>query len=162
MLNKELIKKLDMTDSAVWLATWGGCGLMKKAPGTWGSLGGVPLGLLLMMIGGWPWLLMGSIIVFIVGYRAAKKFEDMSGEHDCGAIVIDEVAGICVTMLMAPPTFAGIALSFLLFRFFDILKPWPVSWFDKRPGAFGVMADDIMAGIYAALCLGGLQYAGLI
>lgn len=162
-LNTELIKKLDLKDPNVWLATWGGCGLSKYAPGTVGTLGGLPLGLLLLFIGGWPWLFMGFIIVIVIGYRATVKFEAMTGEHDSGAIVIDEVAGILLTLMTATPNIVSFVAAFFLFRLFDVLKPWPVSWADKKlKGALGVMADDILAALYAAACLWGLNYAGLI
>jgi phosphatidylglycerophosphatase A len=162
MLDNELIKKLDRKDPAVWLATWFGCGLMKQAPGTWGTLGGLPFGLLLLYAGGWPLLLAATVIVFTAGYYAAHKFEQITGEHDSSAIVIDEVAGIWLTLAAAPMTVPATILAFALFRFFDIMKPWPVSYFDRLPGAMGVMSDDIMAGIYAAAILWGLRYAGLI
>ncbi|HTK84835.1 MAG TPA: phosphatidylglycerophosphatase A, partial [Patescibacteria group bacterium] len=81
--------------------------------------------------------------------------------HDLSAIVIDEVAGIAMTMLFALPTVKSVTLAFLLFRFFDILKPWPVSYLDKKIGrGLGVMVDDLAAAVYAALCLWGLRHAG--
>lgn len=162
MLNQTLITKLNLKDPWVWLATWLGFGLIRKAPGTWGTLGGLPFGLLILHYGGWPMLLGGALMVFAAGYFAARKFEEATGEHDAGAVVVDEVAGIWITLLFVPMTVTGIILAFALFRFFDILKPWPVSYFDRMDGAMGVMADDVMAGIYAALILGGLHYAGII
>ncbi|MCB9991471.1 MAG: phosphatidylglycerophosphatase A [Rhodospirillales bacterium] len=162
MLDKDLIAKLNMKDPAIWLATWFGCGLIKKAPGTWGTLGGLPLGVLFLYETGWPGLLAATILMAIVGYMAADRFEKSTGTHDAGAIVVDEVVGIWVTLLVTPLTHIGLILAFVLFRVFDIFKPWPVSYFDKMPGAFGVMADDVMAGLYAALCIGGLAYAGII
>lgn len=162
MLDRELMQKIDMKDPSVWLATWLGFGLIRRAPGTWGTLGGLPFGIALAYFGGWSLLLGGVVIVFAAGYFAARKFEEMSGKHDAGAIVIDEVAGIWLTLLATPLSGTGILLAFGLFRFFDILKPWPVSWCDRLPGALGVMSDDIMAGIYAALVIGGFRYAGII
>ncbi len=162
MLDRELIKKLDMKDRSVWLATWGGCGLVKKAPGTWGTLGALPFGLAMLHFGGWALLLMATVVIFWFGYDAADKFEKMSGEHDAGAIVVDEVVGMWLTLLVAPVTIVGVVLAFAAFRFFDIVKPWPVSYFDEIPGAMGVMLDDVMAGIYAGLCLWGWQYLGII
>jgi len=87
----------------------------------------------------------------------------MTGEHDSGAIVIDEVAGMWITLLPIAYSPIHILLAFALFRFFDIVKPWPISWCDKKlPGALGVMADDVVAGIFSALILGGLINAGII
>ena len=146
-----------------WLATWFGCGLARPAPGTWGTLGGLPFGIFLMMFGGPVWLAAAAIIVFAAGLWAAREFEKATGEHDSSAIVIDEVAGVWVTLLAATQTPLSVLLAFLLFRAFDILKPWPVSWCDKKlPGAWGVMMDDIAAGIFAAASLYLLRtYAGI-
>lgn len=162
MIDMVLVKKLDLKHPAVWLATWGGCGFIKPAPGTWGTLGGLPFGVLMLYYGGWAQLLCASLIVFYFGWQACRRFEEMTKEHDSGAIVIDEVVGIWVALFAAPLSIPGVILAFLLFRLFDIKKPWPVSLFDKMPGATGVMLDDIAAGVYAALCLWGLQHAGLI
>ena len=147
---------------AFWVATWFGCGLMRPAPGTWGTLGALPFGVLLLVFFGWPALLAAAAIVFAAGYWAASEFEKMTGEHDSGKIVIDEAAGMFLALLPAAPNTVSIALAFALFRFFDVLKPWPVSWCDKKlPGALGVMMDDVAAGLMAAACLWGLRYAGL-
>ncbi len=154
--------KVNFKDPAIWLATWFGCGLMKPAPGTWGTLGGLPVGILITAIGGWPALLVAIVAVSAVGYWAAGKFEEQSGEHDNSAIVIDEVAGVWIALIPAGLSIPHVIAAFLLFRFFDILKPWPISWADKKlPGAFGVMADDIIAGIFAALIIAGASFAGL-
>lgn len=162
MIDRTLLGKLDFGKPYAWLSTWFGCGLMQPAPGTWGTLGGMPLGIILGVIGGWPLLLVGAAVVAAVGYRAAKKFEEATGEHDCGAVVIDEVAGVLLALAAAGNSPLLIIMAFVLFRIFDILKPWPVNWCDQKlPGAWGVMADDLVAGLYAALCLGGLRYAGI-
>jgi len=155
-------KNLDVKKPYFWLATWFGCGLARPAPGTWGTLGGLPIGIFLMMAG-LPYLIGGIVIVCAVGLWAAKEFEKATGEHDASAIVIDEVAGVWITLLAATQTPLSALLAFLLFRAFDILKPWPISWCDKNlPGAWGVMLDDIVAGIFAAICLWGLRvYAGI-
>ena len=158
MLDKDLIAKVGTKEPAVWLATWFGCGFMKSAPGTWGTLGGLPLAIFVATYGSPIIILVVTVLLFAIGYWAAGIFEKLSGEHDAGAIVIDEVAGICITFIaVAQMNFIMAALGFLFFRFFDILKPWPVSFFDKINGPMGVMADDIAAGIYAAICLMGVQ-----
>lgn len=162
MLDRALIARLDMKSPAVWLATWGGCGLLKPAPGTWGTLGALPFAAAALYAGGPVLLALLALIIAAAGFRAAAAFETMCGEHDSGAIVVDEAAGICIAMLAAPASLPGAALAFVLFRFFDIVKPWPVSYCDRMPGAAGVMLDDVMAGLYAALCLGGARYAGLV
>ncbi len=154
--------RVDFRNPAVWLATWFGCGLMRPGPGTWGTLGAMPFGVLMLMFGGWPVLLLGILIISAAGYWAAGKYEEMAGEHDASEIVVDEVAGVWIALLPAALAPLPVALAFILFRAFDILKPWPVGWADKKlPGALGVMVDDILAGIISAVCLLGLRYAGL-
>lgn len=158
------MKKLnvDFKDPAIWLATWFGCGLMRPAPGTWGTLGGLPVGVLIYALGGWISLSVAVILVSALGYWAAGRFEAQTGEHDNDAIVIDEVTGVWIALIPAGLSIPLVIAAFLLFRFFDILKPWPVSWADKKlPGALGVMTDDIIAGIFAALVIAGAGYAGL-
>ena len=153
---------VNFKDPAIWLATWFGCGLMRPAPGTWGTLGGLPIGVLIYAMGGWVALSIAVVLVSLVGYWAAGRFETQTGEHDNGAIVIDEVAGVWIALIPAGLSIPYVIAAFLLFRFFDILKPWPVSWADKKlPGALGVMVDDIIAGIFAALVIVGARYAGL-
>ncbi len=148
------------------IATWFGCGLMRKAPGTWGSLGALPFGIAIYYYGGAYALEFCIIISFFIGLWAAKEFDGEHGTHDSKMIVIDEVSGQWLAMLPAL-MFTGynpalLVLSFGAFRFFDILKPWPVSYFDKKVGgALGVMGDDIIAGIFAAIVIYGVIYAGL-
>ncbi len=153
---------LNFRNPWIVLATWFGCGLMKPAPGTWGTLGALPFGILILVLGGWPVLLLCAVAVTVVGVKAADVFMRESGAHDHPAIVVDEVAGMWVTLLAAVATPLSIVLAFGLFRFFDVLKPWPVGWLDRHiKGGRGVMADDIAAGIMAALTLGGLRLAGI-
>jgi phosphatidylglycerophosphatase A len=165
-MNEREKRHPSLKDPAILLATWFGCGLVRKAPGTWGSLGAIPPGLLLYHYGGLYVLAAATVIAFFAGLWAARAYDEAAGTHDSKQIVIDEVAGQWLSLLPVL-YFTGlywglIALSFLLFRLFDILKPWPVSFFDRKlGGAAGVMLDDIAAGCYAALCLTGGIYAGL-
>jgi phosphatidylglycerophosphatase A len=147
------MNKPDFKDPQIWLATWFGCGLMKPAPGTWGTLGGLPFAVIALVLGGPLALLAVAVILYIIGERAAKRFEESTGTHDSGMIVIDEVVGVMLTLCAAQPTPLSIVLGFALFRLFDVWKPWPVSRFDRMPGARGVMLDDVAAGIMAAICL---------
>lgn len=154
-----------MTDRiAALIATWFGSGLLPKAPGTWGSIAALPPGLLLLWLGGEPALIGGILIVSLAGVWAGERYADSLAQEDPGAVVIDEVAGQWLALL--PCTAFGlveIALAFLLFRAADILKPWPASWADRNiPGGLGIMADDWVAGLYAALALGLLQIGGLV
>lgn len=161
LFNPDTLRKLNFRHPATWVATWFGCGLMRPGPGTWGTLGGLPFGIALLFFGGVPALVAGIVIVSVAGYWASKKMEEMTGDHDGSYIVIDEVAGIFIALIPAGLEPLSVLAAFILFRFFDILKPWPVSWLDKNlPGAEGVMLDDMMAGVYAAIVLIGAHYAG--
>jgi phosphatidylglycerophosphatase A len=144
------------------IATLFGIGRLRPAPGTWGSLAALPLALLLHLAGG-PWLLAAALIVVVaVGFRAAAQEIADSGEDDPGHVVIDEVAGQWVALLPVSvgAAHAGAAVTalwpgwiaaFLLFRLFDIWKPGPVGWADRQGGALGVMLDDLIAGLFAAV-----------
>lgn len=147
-------EQLDKSKPYVWLASWFGSGFLSPAPGTWGSLAAIPFGIVIFALGGKIALATAAVIVTIIGLWAAHHFDkDMDG-HDSKMIVIDEVAGQWIAMIPAALNPLMIILSFILFRFFDILKPFPISFIDKRvQGALGVMLDDILAGYVAALCV---------
>ena len=134
----------------LWLATWCGTGLLPWAPGSWASLSALPCAWLLMLAGG-PWLLLAAtLIVFVAGIWAAERYMAAVGIHDPTAIVVDEIAGQWLTLAIAPLDPLAYAIGFFLFRVFDVLKPWPVSWLDRRVGGgFGVMIDDVGAALYA-------------
>jgi phosphatidylglycerophosphatase A len=159
MPDLELIKKLDFKNPALWAATWFGCGLMRPAPGTWGTLGALPFALIFLALGGKIALLLAILLIIPIGLMASKEFERMTGTYDNSMIVIDEVAGLWITLLATTLSPFSILAGFALFRFFDILKPWPISYLDKNiGGAWGVMLDDILAGLCAALVLWGLHH----
>lgn len=153
--------QLDKRKPHVWLASWFGCGFINPAPGTWGSLGALPFGVMIHMYGGVYTLAIATVVITVIGFWASTKFDrDMNG-HDSKMIVIDEVAGQWLALIPAGLNPLLIALSFLFFRFFDIVKPWPVSHFDRNvKGALGVMGDDILAGIMAMALLYGLKMIG--
>lgn len=147
------------------ISTWFGAGLIGAAPGTWGSAFTLPLGILLMYLGG-PALVIGAaVVIFFAGLYASHKliasFPEGS-DTDNSAIVVDEVAGQLIAMapaLLSPPLWIA---SFILFRFFDVTKLGPTGWLERRvKGAMGVMVDDVAAGILAALCVWGLSALGL-
>lgn len=157
---------INLKDPANLIATWFGCGLISPAPGTWGSLGAIPVALTLFNFGGLYAFIIAAIILTPIGFWATAKYEEITGIHDNKQIVIDEVIGQWIALL---PVFAFldinwiyIVIAFGLFRFFDITKPWPICHFDKNvDGATGVMVDDIIAGIFAAILITGGIYAGL-
>lgn len=153
-INFYIPDQLDRKAPYTWLASWFGCGFLNPAPGTWGSLGALPFGILIYAYGGIVTLLIFSILITLTGLWASEKFDHDMGGHDSKMIVIDEVAGQCIAMIPAMGNPFLILLSFLLFRFFDILKPGPIGWIDKNlSGAKGVMYDDVLAGLFAALII---------
>ena len=146
-----------------WLATGLGSGLIRPAPGTWGSLFGLAAGYGLITFGVNIWLFISLIIgVTLIGNYVIDEIEKASGVHDAPEIVIDEVAGMWIALLpvfhIANAELVFIA-TFILFRVFDIWKPFPIGWVDtKVNGGFGVMADDLIAGIYAVACIEGFFF----
>lgn len=149
-----ITKRPPLTNPWVLIATWFGTGYMKPAPGTWGSAAALPFAWVIAALAGshLMWSLLGAtMVVFLIGIVAANRFDAMSGGHDASEIVVDEVAGVWLTLAFVPldPVLYGI--GFLLFRIFDILKPWPIRWADRTiNGGLGVMIDDILAAIPAA------------
>ncbi|SHH80256.1 phosphatidylglycerophosphatase A family protein [Ferrimonas marina] len=145
-----------MRNPVHFLALGFGLGLAPKAPGTFGTLAALPF-FWLMMDWSLP-LYIGTLVVMsLVGiYLCGKTAEDM-GEHDHPAIVWDEVVGMLIAMICLPAGWVWIVAAFVAFRFFDILKPWPIKLLDRHVhGGFGIMVDDILAGIFA---LGVIQLA---
>lgn len=147
-----------------------GVGYLRPAPGTWGSLAALPLAWLLHVIGGFPLLAIATIAVFVAGHWATRVMTEGQDDHDPSEIVVDEVAGqfIAIWAISYPSWAHGIEITelwpgwiaaFVLFRLFDITKPGPVGWADRRGDPMGVMLDDVIAGIFAAI--GVLILAGL-
>jgi phosphatidylglycerophosphatase A len=130
-----------------------GSGAAPVAPGTFGTLAAVPLYLLLNQL---PliYYLLALILLFALGIWLCGRTAEDLGVHDHGGIVWDEFVGYWLTMLAAPPGWQWLLLGFLLFRFFDIVKPFPIGWLDRRvQGGLGIMLDDAVAGSFAWLCL---------
>jgi len=145
----------DLTQPVQFLALGFGSGLAPKAPGTFGTLAAIPVFFLLTML--LPTPLHYAIAVIIMGlagiYICGKTADDV-GVHDHPAIVWDEFVGFFITMFMVPVSWQSILLGFLLFRVFDILKPWPISYIDKKmTGGLGIMFDDVLAGIFALVIM---------
>jgi len=159
-----------MRDPSGWLATGAGVGLIPWAPGTFGSLLAVLLWMPMVGIG-WPTQLAIIAVTLVLSGWSAGRAEQLSGVHDPGWIVIDEVVGQWVTLLALTQLsrVAGIgigvddlqhlAFGFLCFRLFDIAKPWPISWVDRHvSGGWGTTWDDVLAGVFAAPCALGLEW----
>ncbi len=135
------------------IATAFGTGFMRPASGTWGTLVGIPLVLLLDQLNAF-WYLMITAGLFFIGVHASNVAEKHWGESDSSKIVIDEVVGYLVTMLLVPVTFWNLFWAFFIFRFFDIVKIWPARQIDRGGyGGLGVMADDVAAGAYANMLM---------
>lgn len=159
------VKRLAQT-----VATVLGVGYVRPAPGTWGSLVALPWAWLLHVLGGFPLLLFGIVAAFACGWWATARMTRGTANHDPSEIVIDEVAGQWIALLPLSHAawsmqidilalWPGWVAAFLLFRLFDILKPGPVGWADRRGDPLGVMLDDVIAGGFAAI--GVILLAGL-
>jgi phosphatidylglycerophosphatase A len=144
------------------VATVCGIGLAAHAPGTWASIATLPLGYGLHAVGGWPALLAGGLVALLAGLWAAAAIERY-GVHDRPIVVIDEVAGQLLALIAAGGSLWGYAAGLFVFRTLDVLKPGLIGWADSRlPGAFGVMIDDVLAGVAAAAIVAVLLWvAGL-
>lgn len=128
-----------------------GSGLMRKAPGTWGTLVAYPLFFPLHALGVTGWTLTALCLpLFLIGVYVCDVTGKALGVHDYGGIVWDEVVGMLLVLAFAPASWLGWLVAFALFRLFDIVKPWPIRWFDARVGGgFGVMVDDVIAAWFA-------------
>lgn len=157
-------RRPSLAHPSVLLATWFGAGYLPVAPGTWGSLVAVPCAAGLLWAGDWPFLAVGIAVTTLLGIWAGDSFEQLSHIKDPGPVVIDEVAGQWLTIL--PLAVMGAALdpvvlivAFLLFRLFDVTKPWPIRQLEHFPRGVGIMLDDLLAGVYAMIVLVGIAYA---
>ena len=144
-------------------------GFLPFAPGTFGSFFGVIIGFLAQQIGSFPFFIFVTVVLFFVGWKASSSYISQTENiDDPQEIVIDEVVGQLVSYF--PVSFYSWWLSteslnlnfsfwltaFVIFRIFDILKPWPINWADRLNSSLGVMLDDLLAGIYTALAMFGL------
>ena len=142
-----------LADPIHFLALGFGSGLAPKAPGTFGTLAAIPVFLLSLSLNNVNYLLL-VIVMSVAGIYICGKAAKDAGVHDHGAIVWDEIVGFMITMYLMPVSWLSVLVGFALFRFFDILKPWPISFIDKNcHGGLGIMLDDIVAGIAAWCCM---------
>ncbi len=160
--NRPVAPREVFTDPIMILAFGFGTGLAPKAPGTAGTLIGIPFAFMLSgltAVQEWTIILVMSIAgIFICGY-ATKKL----GVHDHGGIVWDEIVGYVIAVAFVPDTWLWWLLGFGFFRFFDIVKPWPIRELDHRlHGGLGIMLDDVVAALFAALCLAGLSWGATL
>lgn len=140
-----------MNRLALWLATLGPVGRIKRAPGTWGSLCAVPF---LLLAKDQPFLLFVFFVMFcLLGIWSSGKAAVILESKDPSIVVIDEVCGMLTCFFWVPINGYSLAIGFGLFRLFDVLKPPPIRRLEKLPGGTGIVLDDIGAGIYANLIL---------
>ncbi len=137
-----------------------GSGCAPKAPGTFGTLAAIPFWwLFLQDVPFIPYLCL-VIAGFAFGVYLCEQTSKDLGVHDHGGIVWDEWVGLWITYIALPAGVEWIIIGFALFRFFDILKPWPIKWLDEKVhGGFGIMIDDVLAGIFALACVQGIYWA---
>ncbi|WP_119393511.1 phosphatidylglycerophosphatase A family protein [Salinibius halmophilus] len=148
-----------LTHPVHWLAFGLGSGLAPKAPGTFGTLAALPLGIAFMYLLPSAWFLALIIVATWLGVWFCDKTSKDMGVHDHPGIVWDEWVGIWMTLWLVPLTWWTPIVAFILFRFFDIIKPWPIKWLDQRVhGGLGIMIDDMVAAIPAWLILQGLVW----
>jgi phosphatidylglycerophosphatase A len=144
------------------LGTWFGCGRVPFAPGTAGTLGAVPLYLLLRPLGPAA-VVAAAVVATAVGVWAAGVVAKHSNLEDPQFVVIDEVAGVLFTLAAAPHSWIGLATGVILFRVFDQLKPWPANAAERcLPGGWGIVLDDVAAGAWGAGVLIALRLGGVL
>jgi len=147
------------------IAIFFGAGLLRPAPGTWGTAAALPVGWVIHGLFGFPGLVIATVLAFGLGWWATSVETRGKDDHDPSEIVIDEVVGLWIALM---PLSAGLwhagadpwlfpwpgwVGAFVLFRLFDIWKPWMIGWADRRGDALGVMLDDVIAGVFAAIIL---------
>lgn len=138
-----------------FLAFGFGSGAMPFAPGTFGTVVAIPIYWFLLPLSLWSYLATVLVITLVGVWLCHVTSRDL-GVHDHAGIVWDEIAGYLITMIAAPPGWQWMLAGFILFRFFDIIKPWPIGWVDRRiHGGLGIMLDDVLAAGFAWLVLQG-------
>ena len=148
--------KAKLSDPWHFLALGCGSGLSPKMPGTMGSLAAIPFYFLFIQAGHWIYL--GLVLLAIpFGIYLCQRVADDLKIKDPACIVWDEFVGMWITLFMLPDAWYWLPIGFALFRFFDIVKPWPIDWLDKNlAGGYGIMLDDVVAGLVS---LGIIQFA---
>ena len=160
--SKQNIHVKELKDPIVFIGLGLGSGLAPKAPGTAGTLVAVPLVLVMQNLS-LMWYAAITVAVTLLGIWVCSYSARKLGVHDHPAIVIDEIAGFLITMFAVPQGWIWLVTGFALFRFFDALKPWPISWMDKNlKGGTGIMLDDVAAGLVSlGLIHGYLYFSGV-
>lgn len=151
-----------LKDPGHFLSLGFGSGLAPKAPGTFGTLAALVIYLPMAQLALVPYIVI-TVGLFLLGIWLCGRTASSLGTHDHGAIVWDEIVGFLITMALVECSLKSVILGFLLFRLFDILKPRPISWLDKKVhGGLGIMLDDVIAGIFALAILEYIEYLSYI
>lgn len=145
-----------------WIACGFGSGLVPKAPGTAGTLAAIPVVLLLQIFGHVGYFA-AVVMMFVLGVFVCHQAARIANDNDPSVVVWDEITGYCVALLFIPVSAVTIVAAFLLFRLLDIFKPWPISYFESRlTGGFGIMFDDLLAGLITNFALHLLIISSLV
>ncbi|AEE24017.1 MAG: phosphatidylglycerophosphatase A [Alteromonadaceae bacterium] len=160
-MDRHIRKRVSLANPIHFLALGFGSGLAPKAPGTFGTIAAIPLVCLLAYSTTLTGYVLVTLLASLIGiWLCGKTAHDMM-VHDDSSIVWDEIAGLLITMIAVPLNWQTLLLGFVLFRILDILKPWPISYLDARVhGGFGIMIDDILAGIFALILMHITLYLG--
>jgi len=156
-LDRQALKKVALGSPSGFLAFGFGSGLSPFAPGTAGTLVAIPFTFLLKSLGTTGfWIAL--VLLFLLGVKLCTHVSQKLGVHDHGGIVWDEMVGYWLAVAFVPLDWQWLLAAFLLFRFFDIFKPWPIRQIDKKiSGGFGIMVDDVVAGLFTLILLAVLQ-----
>jgi phosphatidylglycerophosphatase A len=144
------------------IATLAGIGRVPIAPGTLASVVALPFAWLLLRFGGATAMALSLLVAIAVGTWACDAYAQISGSSDPPECVVDELAGQWLACAFAPLSLGGFAVAFVLFRLFDIVKPWPVSAAERLSGGAGIMADDLVAGAIAGVIVAVASALGLV
>ncbi len=144
------------------LSIWFGCGRFPKAPGTAGTLGAIPLYLLLRYLGGAPAVAAAALLITAVGIWSSNQVVRRLGVKDPQIVCIDEVAGVLITLVAAPANLTGLVVGVVLFRVFDQFKPPPARAAERLPEGWGVVMDDVLAGLWGVVVLVIARAVGLL
>jgi phosphatidylglycerophosphatase A len=160
-MDRHIRKRVSLANPIHFLALGFGSGLAPKAPGTFGTIAAIPLVCLLAYSTTLTGYVLVTLLASLIGiWLCGKTAHDMM-VHDDSSIVWDEIAGLLITMIAVPLNWQTLLLGFVLFRILDILKPWPISYLDARVhGGFGIMIDDILAGVFALILMHITLYFG--
>ena len=140
----------------LFIATCGYIGYAPVAPGTFGSAAGLAVFAVVRSSGSPVVEAVTIVVLFLIGVWSGTEAEHHFGGIDPAPVVMDEVVGMLITLAFIPVTWTGALVGFLVFRVFDVFKPWPAARFERLPGGLGVMADDGMAALYSNLVMHGL------